>query len=86
MNVRELDLDGNGWYIKVGQVYFSPWESTHFLVTRIELDVDDEKHDAMVYYKEVSPTDYSEIVLDEEQHCRAWWINVGDWDLELYVE
>lgn len=72
----------DGWYMKVGQIYSSPYEENHFLVTRFEQEGDDRVENIIVYYKEVDSNDYNQIIIDEEQCHRAWWINEGNWDLE----
>jgi hypothetical protein len=72
----------DGWYMRIGQVYSSPWEPNHFLVTRFEQDVDTGVENILVYYKEVDPNNYKDIVIDQEKYCRAWYINEGNWDLE----
>lgn len=88
MNVRELYFDGDGWDIKVGQVYSNPWEENHFLVTRIEVDnleMDSGvRDDAKIFYKEVDAHDYDRIDELEMWH-RAWYVNDGNWDLERDV-
>ncbi|WP_064199121.1 hypothetical protein [Brevibacillus brevis] len=89
MNSAEhYDIDfPDGWHIKVGQVYSSPYQSCHFLVTKIVLDQGDEINDAEIHYKEVNPQNYKEIY-ENEHHLwhRAWWVNDGNWDLERDVD
>lgn len=72
----------DGWYMRIGQVYSSPWEPNHFLVTRFEQDEHTGIENILVYYKEVDSHDYEKIIIDEEQCHRAWYINEGNWDLE----
>jgi hypothetical protein len=72
----------DGWYMRIGQVYSSPYEPNHFLITRFEQDEHSDVEDIRVYYKEVDCNNYKNILIDEEHYHRAWWINEGNWDLE----
>jgi hypothetical protein len=71
----------DGWYMRVGQIYSSPYEDYHALITRFKFDEGDEIADYWIYYKPVNPQNYNE-VSDEEERSRAWWFNEGVWDLE----
>jgi hypothetical protein len=72
----------DGWYMRVGQIYSSPYEPNHFLVTRFEQDDAPGANNILVYYKEVDSNNYDEIVVEKEQCHRAWYVNEGNWDLE----
>lgn len=68
--------------MRIGQVYSSPYEPNHFIVTRFEPDGDLGIENIIVYYKEVSSNNYDDTVIDQEQYCRAWYVNEGNWNLE----
>jgi hypothetical protein len=73
----------DGWYMRVGQVYSSPYEANHFLVTRFEQDDAPGINNILVYFKEVNSNNYDEILVGNEQRHRAWYVNEGNWDLEV---
>lgn len=84
MEINEFQYP-DGWYMRVGQIYSSPYESYHVRITRIE-EMNEEEQ--IIYYVKLNPRNYKESYnngeLDEwaEDHAYAWWFNEGVWDLE----
>lgn len=80
-------LDTDGWTFKVGDVYSSPYQATHFKITKIEIDEESpDPENAMIYGYRVHPDDYSLKVVDPDYHeenewHRAWYLN-DSWGLE----
>ena len=74
------ELNTEGWYLKVGDVYSNPYEASHFKITKIELKDGSSTEDALIYGERVHPYDYSKRVIDldvmeENEYHRAWYIN-----------
>ncbi len=71
---REIEsLETQGWFFKKGDVYSSPYESTHFKITKIVAS--DEPEDAWIYGKRVDPNNYDEDLTEAEESHRAWYFN-----------
>jgi hypothetical protein len=82
--VNELDTDG--WFFKVGDVYSIPSQSTHFKITKITIEDNETPDDAKIYGYRVSHNNYNKRVIDPDFHVenewhRAWYFN-EQWDLE----
>ncbi len=80
------ELKTDGWFLKVGDVYSNPYESSHFKITMIELEEGCRVEDAFVYGVRVHPTEHSKRVIDpdifeEVERHRAWYVN-QEFDLE----
>jgi hypothetical protein len=78
MEIKEFQYP-DGWYMRVGQVYSSPYESYHVRITRIDQLNDEEQ---VIFFDRINPKDYSELWSDEEDFAYSWWFNQGHWDLE----
>lgn len=85
MDLTNLDFGGDGWHIKVGQVYSNPYESYHIRITRIEM-VDGDRDNALIHFITVDAADHSQVRSEDDQVHRARYMNDGIWDLEDDVE
>jgi hypothetical protein len=82
MEISEFQYP-DGWYMKVGQIYSSPYESYHARITKIL--VDEDNGEKIIFYEKLNPKNYDEVWSDEEEFAYAWWFNEGVWDLEVDV-
>lgn len=83
-------LETDGWIIKVGQVYSSPYEPVHLRVDKITLSDNGDSDDAMIHGTWVDPNDHSKEVVNIESDedttsFRAWHLNEA-FGLEMEVE
>jgi hypothetical protein len=81
MYVNEFQYP-DGWYMRVGQIYSSPYESYHAQITRIYQLNEEEQ---VIFFKKLNPRNYEELWSEYEDHAYAWWFNEGHWDLEKDV-
>lgn len=86
VEVTDIDFNGDGWHIKVGQFYSSPYSESHIKIVRIELAEDKDPNNAKIFFQCVNPRNYEELVTEYVGFHRAWHINDGTWDLERDVE
>lgn len=75
------ELETDGWLIKVGQVYSSPYQPVHLRIDKIVMASDDgHSESAMLYGTWVDPNDYSKPVYNDEAQnykdsFRVWHLN-----------
>ena len=87
MENRHLEeLETDGWYFKIGDVYSNPFQATHFKITKIVLEENSVSEDAMIHGYRVHPENHEQIVADPEvfegdEFHRAWHFNES-WGLE----
>ncbi|WP_330896218.1 ASCH/PUA domain-containing protein [Brevibacillus brevis] len=82
--VPEIDFCGDGWHMKVGQVYSNPYETYHIQITKIEQEETGHFSDAKISYRPVNPRNHEEFLSEDEGWHRAWYIN-DMWGLEKDV-
>ncbi|MEK4025317.1 hypothetical protein [Sporosarcina sp. FSL W7-1283] len=77
--VKEIETDG--WLVKVGQVYSSPYQPAHFRIDKVVM-TDDDTHpeSAMLHGTWVNPNNYEEETYNDESQnykdsFRAWHLN-----------
>ena len=78
MEVKQIET--TGWVFNVGDVYSNPYESSHFKITKITIEENEEPDDAFIFGERVHPEDYEQKVndpdvIEKEEHHRAWYFN-----------
>lgn len=77
----------DGWYMKVGQIYSSPFTPYHLKIAGIEKEMDNDVEDEyIIRYWKLEPVNHDELYSNEESFALAWWFNEGYWNLEVDVD
>lgn len=74
------EVETGGWRFKVGDVFSSPYQASHFKITKIELEDGDVPEDALVHGYRVHPRNHGlkvndPDVFEENEYHRAWHFN-----------
>lgn len=73
MNESNFKESAVSWIINVEDVFSNHLDPLHLKVTKIEQNKD--VVDSKIHYVMVDPNNHENVILEEEDWCRAWHIN-----------